>query len=261
MKQRLLVINLTCLFATAFALTTFLHELAHALTANILGIESTLFHSYVSYDDDQVSKTHQMLIAANGPLFSLLQAVICFVLIRKRKSADFGGIFLWWMAVIGTVVFLGYVMMGPFIPYGDTGKVYALLSIPPAVTLPLMGLAIFAIILFFKKATPLLKEMLVTIKTALNLNGQQAFIQLFFIPVVIGTFLNLGNSLPAPTPISLALPVVVSLTMIPSAIRLGKNEWTDSGSVFKFSLGSYWPIASMILSTIVLRFLASGLTL
>ncbi|MEJ2115523.1 MAG: hypothetical protein P8X88_05625, partial [Gammaproteobacteria bacterium] len=147
-------------FVVAFGLTTFFHEFAHAITAKLIGVESVLFHSYVSYDNSTTPSINQIYILSSGPLISLLQVFVFLILLQKRAKIDFVALFYLWMGIIGMVVILGYIMMGPFMPYGDTGKIYTILSISNFISFSFTILALIAIIYFFRKLTPIFANIL-----------------------------------------------------------------------------------------------------
>ncbi|MCB0280172.1 MAG: hypothetical protein KDD94_11740, partial [Calditrichaeota bacterium] len=84
MKYKLEAFNLAALFSSAFALSTFLHEFAHAVMAMSLHVDSVLFHSYVSTKSELVTANQQILISSAGPVFSAVQAVIFFRLFKQR---------------------------------------------------------------------------------------------------------------------------------------------------------------------------------
>jgi hypothetical protein len=49
-KKPVLILYLATVYASAFGLTTILHEAAHAMAAVVLGIPTILYHSYTSYE-------------------------------------------------------------------------------------------------------------------------------------------------------------------------------------------------------------------
>lgn len=264
MKQKSIILNLISVFVVAFGLTTFLHEFAHAITAKLLGVESILFHTYVSYDNSTTLAIHQIYILSSGPLFSLLQALGFLMLLRKRDKIDFIAFFYLWMGIIGIVVFLGYIMMGPFVPYGDTGRIYAILSIPSYISFSLSILALIAIIFFFRKLTPVFANFLFSLKAVTEFESQKTFMLIFGFPLFVGTVINILISLPAPTMMSLAFPIAVPLTMIPTAIRLSKSSWAvdkNSSKANNFSKRTYWPIVAMIMIIVISRILAIGINI
>lgn len=262
MKQKLIILNLISVFVVAFGLSTFLHEFAHAITAKLVGVDPVLFHTYVSYDNSATSLNHQIYILSSGPLFSLFQALAFLIVLRKRVEFDFISIFYLWMAIIGMVVFLGYIMMGPFMPYGDTGKIYEILSIPRYISLSLTVLALIAIIFFFRKLTPFFANFLFNLKAVSEFENQKTFIRFFGFPLFVGTIINVLISLPAPTMMSLAFPIVVPLAMIPSTIKLSKASWAVNKTSLKANdlpYRTYWPSIAMIIIIVISRILATGI--
>lgn len=224
MKQGLYIINLAAAFAGAFAITTFLHEGAHAITAYFAGAEPTLFHSYVSYNESGVPKTAQLAITAAGPLASLLQGMVFFRLARTRLLPDWTSLFLIWLSVCGMVVFLGYIMAAPFFSYGDTGKIYHMLGIPTFLSYALSVMAIPIVILYFRKLTPILSWHLLPAGIANGMGRSQTIAAFLLLPLLIGTGINALISLPAPTFMSILLPFIIPLTLVPSGIRLLRSD-------------------------------------
>jgi hypothetical protein len=96
----------TLLFIAAYALSMTPHEAVHATTAYLLGFSSTLFQLWVNPDAAQASPEQQALIAASGPLFSVLVGVVCLLIYRKLKNKPSGLIFLM-LATTGIYIFLG----------------------------------------------------------------------------------------------------------------------------------------------------------
>ena len=182
------IINQTSYFIIAFVLTTFLHELAHAIAAMLLGIEATLFHTYVSYSETGVAPHQKASIAAAGPLFSLIQWVLVLVILKTSSVKNYTP-FLWWLAVVGGIVFFGYVIMGPFVPYGDTGKIYTAFEVSQPVQYGLSTLGLFSIILFFRVLTPVMSTYLHAAIGDQNHKWSTTVKQLFILPLMIGTVL------------------------------------------------------------------------
>ncbi len=262
MKEKILLLNLIAVFVAGFALTTFLHEIAHAITAKMVNTEPVLFHSYVSYDSLATPAMHQLYIAAAGPLFSLLQALIFIRLLHTKTKIDFVAFLYLWMSIIGMVVFLGYIMMGPFVSYGDTGKIYTILAVPEYISLALAATALICIIYFFRKLTLVIGHFIFQLKTETGYENKKAISLFFVFPLLIGTLINVLISLPAPTTMSLVFPIVISLTMIPSVIRV-KNFIlpSDSNSLSEniFLKKNYRPILLMVIMILISRILATGI--
>lgn len=263
-REKILILNLTSAFVVGFALTMFLHELAHAVVAKIVHVDPVWFHSYVSYDSSTTPQMDQLYIAAAGPLFSLIQSLLFLKLLSKRIKADFVTFLHLWMGIMGMVVFLGYVMIGPFVPYGDTGKVYDILSIPTYASLSFSAIALIFIIYFFRKATPIIGRFVRHLNIETKYTQKKAALFLFVIPLVIGTIINVLISLPAPTTISLIFPIAISLTMLPTAIRLkGFLLSSDRRALSKivYLNRKYLPLILLTLVILVSRILAKGIHL
>lgn len=264
MKQKLTILNLISILVIAFGLTTFLHEFAHAMAAKCVGVNSTLFHTYVSFDNSTTPASHEVLILSSGPLVSFFQAILFLILLRKRNKTDFTGLFYLWMGIIGMVVFLGYIMMGPFIPYGDTGKIYTLLATPAYVSYSLAAFALIGIILLFRKLTPLFIQFLSSLMTISGFEKSRSLFLFFILPLLAGTIINTSISLPAPTMVSIAFPLILPLTMLPSAIRIGRSNWVTSKNSTeenRLSRITYWPIILLIVIIIISRIMAAGINL
>jgi len=263
MKQ-IVPVNLVAVFVIAFACTTFFHELAHALTALAAGIAPVLYHTYVSYNDAGVPPAQQALVAASGPLFSLLQAVCFLWALKRRKKNDLVAWLFFWLAEIGMIVFFGYILMGPFVPYGDTGKVYRLLAVPSFLPLTLAVLAVFVLRSFFKRMVAPARVLLVATHHATGSTTSQPLNRYYALPVCAGTVLNTLLSLPAPTVMSLAFPLILPLVLLPTWLRLRKEGLPDlpaKNDVSPDRTMARWPVIAIILLLILSRLLAAGLQL
>ncbi len=264
MKKPLVILNLASVFAIAFSLSAFLHELAHAIVAKLIHVQPVLFHSYVSYDASSTPHLHQAFVSGGGPLFSMVQAVLFFFLLRRRTKPDFVGLFYLWMTVVGMIIFLGYVIMGPLIPYGDTGRIYSLMHVPEVIGYSLAGIALTTMIFCLRKAVPVMATFMSQLKTESGLDHSRSLWRFYVLPLCIGTLVNLIVSLPAPTLMSLAAPFAISLAMIPSAIRLFHSNLTPAegnASATMFSKTEFWPVVVMVAMVVISRILATGIRL
>ena len=262
MKIRLLILNFIAVFVIAFALTTFFHEFAHAAVAKVLHVYPVLFHTYVSYDNTETLGVHQLYIAAVGPFVSFSQAVFFLILLRFKFRFDLLGLLFLWLAIMGMVVACGYVILGPFVPYGDTGKIYEILPIPKIATYVFSVIALFVLIYFFRRITPKFIGFLYQLKTEYAYSTQKTLKLFIGLPILVGTILNVLFSLPAPTMMSLAFPIVISLTMIPSVVRLNDSDLETYGDHYlenDFVNNAYWPPILVILLIILSRILAYGI--
>ncbi|MCF8238802.1 MAG: hypothetical protein K9I85_11640 [Saprospiraceae bacterium] len=258
-RDILLGAQLTSVFVAAFALTTYLHEGTHALIAKWAGVHPVLFHSYVSYSEVGVPPMDQLWIAAAGPIWSLFQGLFFLWIGWRFGKKDLTHLFWIWLGIMGMVVFLGYIMMGPFMEYGDTGKIYAILATPQIVTIGLAIIGLVGIVFIFRRITPQLSQIIERFRTEVS----SPVFQLFILPIILGTGLNVLLSLPAPTPMSLMLPFVIFLTLIPSMFRMKEFLGPSASDEAKITIPvdqKYWPIVLMVLLLILSRVLAAGIS-
>lgn len=97
----------TFLFVTAYALSVSPHEAVHAITGYLLGFNSTLFQMWVNPDAAGATPGQLATIAVAGPVFSLAEGVICWLLYRRRYERRSSGLLFLMMAVMGIYSFLG----------------------------------------------------------------------------------------------------------------------------------------------------------
>lgn len=96
----------TILFLAAFAFNVSPHEAVHAIVAYFLGFSSTLFQMWVNPDAASATSLQVALIAASGPIFSLVVGVGgCLLYLRYKRKAS--GLFFLMVAIIGIYSFLG----------------------------------------------------------------------------------------------------------------------------------------------------------
>ena len=74
--------------AVAVFLSFFLHELAHWATGEILGYKMALtLNSSYALDAFYSKSWHQLAISAGGPVFSIIQAIVFFFIIKRSHNA------------------------------------------------------------------------------------------------------------------------------------------------------------------------------
>ncbi len=65
--------------------TWIIHEFSHWLTAKLLGYESIMTLNGTFYNGDKVlTDTHDILVSASGPVVTVLQGLIIFLLLKYR---------------------------------------------------------------------------------------------------------------------------------------------------------------------------------
>jgi hypothetical protein len=95
------------LSAAAFALVTTPHEAAHAATAYLLGFNLTLFKMWVNPDAASATPRQIFSIAIAGPIFSLILALVSWMLYRTRFKERRSGMLFLMLTIVGVYSFLG----------------------------------------------------------------------------------------------------------------------------------------------------------
>ncbi len=133
--------NASVAFVLAAMVTSLVHELAHAVAGLIVGLIPTVSPFSVSFVPDP-TRTQALVTAAAGPGFSLVLGLVLVVVARSWGSG-FVRLFWMWLAFMSVMNFVGYLVIAPIAPAGDTGQFLELLGSPTLVTiaLSLVGVA------------------------------------------------------------------------------------------------------------------------
>lgn len=108
----------------AVVLSFFFHELAHWITGELLGYKMGMSFNKTFYiGGDPVSKSHEMWVSAAGPFFTLLQAFVFFLWLRKYRNENLYPFlfFAFYMRLLAGVL--------NFIHLNDEGRISAWLGI------------------------------------------------------------------------------------------------------------------------------------
>ena len=107
---------------SAYSLANLLHEgVGHALTCLLLGGKVQVLTSlYCLWDPESLSEWGTRLVLAGGTLVNLLLGILLLVLLRRFKQASpQTRCFLWLAACINLLQAGGYLMISPFLGWGD----------------------------------------------------------------------------------------------------------------------------------------------
>ena len=211
-RRLLLTANSTVAFVAAFTLTTLLHELGHFASYLAFGARATLYFNQVQADDATVSRAGVIVSALAGPVVSLLQGIVAAWWVRARGQNRHLDLFVQWLALLGFINFFGYLMLTPLSAAGDTGKVASLLGLPGwfDILIALTGIATLLVIVFrqdrcfagFVLGEPGTRE------------RAQWVNALVFVPIIVGSAVNVAFAFPAPAAISVIYPAMSSLTVM-----------------------------------------------
>jgi hypothetical protein len=127
-KSRLLLVNSTVAFALALMLTITVHEFGHALTALAVGLRPTVRPFSIDYTGGSTDQV--VVVALAGPAVSLVTGILFLFASRALASSTFWYLVVLWLGALGIQECAGYLMTGPFVPFGDIGKALGLLAAP-----------------------------------------------------------------------------------------------------------------------------------
>ena len=201
--------NNVLIYITTSIIVTILHELAHFLVANYFDLHPVLYHNYVNYSD-KFTASQGLYIAAAGPLFSLLQGIICMFWTKKIKQKGLFSLTILWLGLQGILTFMGYLLIAPFFAYGDTGKVFAILGVPMFMRIIISILSIIIITWYYLKQTA---EM-VQYAYSDDLDRKTIARDLLLLPIFLGGLINASLQLPVPTFLSLIAPIFMPFTFM-----------------------------------------------
>lgn len=129
MNKTALFVNSAVGFAFAELMTAALHETGHGLTAQALGFSPKIF---AFYEDNPTGTVHQSLaILAAGPVVSLTLGLFFRASYRSGEPRySLGRLLLFWMAWLGIMQFVNYLIVTPWLAAGDTAQIADLLHVP-----------------------------------------------------------------------------------------------------------------------------------
>ena len=127
-QSTLLLLNSGCAYTLALMMTLTVHEFGHALAALALGFTPTVRPASVDYGT--APPDMEVIIALAGPFVSLMTGVLFLIVSRAVTDRGFWRIVFLWLGALGVQEFSGYLMTGPFVPFGDIGEALELLVAP-----------------------------------------------------------------------------------------------------------------------------------
>lgn len=185
-----LIVTSALAFAAAELLTAALHEAGHGIAAQLLGFSP---HIYAFYEDNPVGNTAQTLtILAGGPLASGVLGVLFWVWYRRSKPRySFGRLLLLWLAVLGVMELVNYLIVTPWLAAGDTAQFADVLHWS---TLARYGLASVGVVLLIALARPAAHAMLAVSPRGTPLDSQRErrrfIVAAFYLPLFAGIALT-----------------------------------------------------------------------
>jgi hypothetical protein len=145
--QRAKARNVAGVYASAFWITTLLHEAAHAIVGRLLGRGPVLHTTFVEYARDGAVSA-QVATALAGPFFSAGSGLALLAWLRSERVPAPLRPLVTWLAYHGLVNFVGYLFSVAFAPGGDLGRAAALLGMPTwlSITITITGFALLRVV-------------------------------------------------------------------------------------------------------------------
>ena len=265
MKNKNLIINSSALFVIATILHMTLHEKAHFIAANLLGAKDvTLYHNYVRFDVSELPLSSHMMIAAAGPLFSLILGIIFHLICSMYKKRNTLFLFFLYMAAFSYIAFFGYLAIAPFFVNGDTGFIFSSLGFPLWLTILIAIAGVGAFFLVPKKLWNYFIEMApadIIADMSLRRPFANALLKYpLYIGIVVTTLLNL----PAPALLSLIYPLCSPFALMWFYGYLVETPYTGTNANTNFeALNKLQPALLMVLALVIImnRLLVFGFSL
>ncbi len=122
-RQQARLIQSSVAYASASLITVTLHEFGHGLAAWLYGFHPTVYGLHE--EDIAASPVRVAVIAAAGPVVSLLLGMIFIAIYKRLRGQGFSRYLMLWLGLLGIALFMGYLITPPFYTKGDVYKVLA----------------------------------------------------------------------------------------------------------------------------------------
>ncbi|MBV8490684.1 MAG: hypothetical protein JO199_09160 [Candidatus Eremiobacteraeota bacterium] len=183
-------INSALAFSTAMLATAALHETGHALAAQALGFAPKI---YAFYEDNPTGTAAQsLLILAAGPIVSLIAGLALAMWYRfTTPRYSYWRLLLFWLAWLGIMQFVNYLIVTPWLSAGDTAQMADILRWPlwGRYAVSLAGIAIL-IALLRPAATSMFAAAPSTIPLGDGRDRRRYIMAGFYLPLLAGVALT-----------------------------------------------------------------------
>jgi hypothetical protein len=243
------------LYIAAYLLTIVLHELAHATMALALGDHPVLYNTSVLNTNPQLSNAAHVLIAAAGPVFSLVQGLALLPLLRRSRGSGAGSLFWLYMCVFGLINFFGYLLIAPLVAGGDTGQIVARLHVPAAAQWAVAAGGLLGLSLLIGSTAPLFLRHLPAAAQAAPAARASGMRALLLWPWLVGSVVLVVLALPAPQ-----LVIVANMFMSPMVLsRAYRRALAGPAVATTATEVAHWPWAlALVVLTVAVGFRLLG---
>jgi len=247
-SQQARLIQSATAYGAAALITVTLHEFAHGFTAVLLGLAPTVYGLH----EEDVANTGApaALIAAAGPVVSLILGLLFLALHKRMRGQGFGRYLAMWLGLLGIAVFTGYLMTAPFYKQGDVYKVLSSLGLVSPIALAAsLVLGGIGIVLLARMGLPCLLSLTnseAPLRPQMMASGLLAWVG--------GSLLVLLAMAPQVPWMLVAIGTFVPLINLFASRRDKTQSWGEPGAEPRFSLaGIGLLVALAVLEQTVLR--------
>jgi hypothetical protein len=248
-KDKSLAINSILIIISSSIIGTVLHELAHYVTAYYLNLKSELHHNYVQPLVENGTEQQYAIMAAAGPLFSLVFGIFVLSISIKYIKPSLFKLFMTWLGMGSILELFGYLLISPIAKEGDTGRVFAYLGVPMYLSISIAIISFIYINYLFAR----LVNQFVFYKNNTIFDKKETQEQLFLYPILSSIIIMTLLNLPIITWISLLPTIFMPMTYLRTRGEYKKLKLTDADlTIDKVSI----PLIILTIATIILfRFL------
>ncbi len=148
--------------------------------------------AYAFYENNPSGTMAQdLIILSAGPLASLLFGVLLYLWYRLGKAGyGFGRLVLFWLAWLGILMFVNYLMVTPFLSTGDTAQIADRLGWPAWPRFVVSALAIVCVVLLARAVAESMFQLAPALAFPTPRSRRRFILGGFYLPLIAGMVLT-----------------------------------------------------------------------
>jgi hypothetical protein len=171
-------------------LTAALHETGHGLAAQALGFSPRIYPFFEN--NPSGTKLQTLIITGAGPVASLvLGTLFLAIFLRQKPHYSFARVLLLWLAWLGIMEFVNYLVVTPWLSAGDTARIADTLGWSALPRYVVAGVGIVITIALARRAAITMCSTAPTDFALDSPGARRRFIRSgFYLPLIAGTALT-----------------------------------------------------------------------